>query len=76
MGRLAHIDVDMRVVQRRGHANTLEFPYPDADFRCAAIIPELRKTAEGRAPFGIAVESSMPSIICAGPSLEPDNVIG
>src|SRR6266851_8052651 len=35
--RLAHIDVDVRVVQRRGHADALEFPHPDADFQDAAV---------------------------------------
>jgi hypothetical protein len=40
--RLAHIDVDVRVVLRWGLANTHEFPHPDADFRHAAVILELR----------------------------------
>src|ERR1700758_1979921 len=40
--RLAHIDVDVRVVLRWGLANTHEFLHPDADFRHAAVIPELR----------------------------------
>ena len=31
--RLAHIDVDVRVVLRWGHADALEFPHPDADLR-------------------------------------------
>ena len=35
--RLAHIDVDVRVVLRRGHADALEFPHPDADFQDAAV---------------------------------------
>jgi hypothetical protein len=30
--RLAHIDVDVGVVLRWGHADALEFPHPDADF--------------------------------------------
>jgi hypothetical protein len=37
-----HIDVDVRVVLRWGHADALEFPDPDADFRDAAVVPELR----------------------------------
>ena len=44
---LAHIDVDVRVVLRRGHADALEFPHPDADFRDAAVVPELRIAAVG-----------------------------
>ena len=34
---LAHIDVDVRVVLRRRHADALEFPHPDADFQDAAV---------------------------------------
>jgi len=45
--RLAHIDVDVRVVLWRGHADALEFPHPDADFRDAAVVPELRIAAAG-----------------------------
>src|SRR6266478_3474047 len=40
--RLSHIDVDVRVVLRWGHADALEFPHPDADFWDAAVVPELR----------------------------------
>ena len=40
-----HIDVDMRVVLRWGHANALEFPHPDADFGDAAVVSELRIAA-------------------------------
>ena len=39
--RHAHIDVDVRMVLRRRYADALEFPHPDADFRDAAVIPEL-----------------------------------
>jgi len=39
--RLAHIDVDVRMVLRRRYADAPEFPHPDADFRDAAVIPEL-----------------------------------
>jgi hypothetical protein len=39
--RLAHIDVDVRVVVRWGHADALELLHSDADFRDAAVIPEL-----------------------------------
>jgi hypothetical protein len=42
---LGHIDVDMRVVPRWGHANALEFPHPDADFGDAAVVSELRIAA-------------------------------
>src|SRR5579859_2646272 len=45
--RVAHIDVDVRVVLRRGHADALEFPHPDADFRDATVVPELRIAAAG-----------------------------
>src|SRR5258708_19538870 len=45
--RRAHIDVDVRVVRRRGHADALEFPHPDADFRDAAVVPELQIAAAG-----------------------------
>jgi hypothetical protein len=40
--RRTHIDVDVRVVLRRGHANAVEFPHPDPDFRDPAVVPELR----------------------------------
>ena len=40
--RLAHIDVDVRVVLRWGLANTHELLHPDADFRHAAVVPEFR----------------------------------
>ena len=29
-------------VLRRGHAEALEFPYPDADFGNASVVPELQ----------------------------------
>ncbi len=45
--RPAHIDVDVRVVLRWGHADALEFPHPDADFGDAAVVPELRIVAAG-----------------------------
>src|ERR1700730_3031127 len=45
--RLAHIDIDVRVVLRRGHADALEFPHPDIDFGDAAVVPELRIAAAG-----------------------------
>jgi hypothetical protein len=45
--RLAHIDVDVRVVLRWGLADTHEFLRPDADFRDAAVVLELRITAAG-----------------------------
>jgi len=31
--------LDVRMVLRRGHADALEFPHPDADFGNAAIVP-------------------------------------
>src|ERR1700680_2426579 len=43
--RLAHIDVDVRVVLRWGHADTLEFPHSDADFGDATVVPELQIAA-------------------------------
>lgn len=39
--RLAHIDVDVRVVLRWGLPDALEFPHPDADFRNPVVVPEL-----------------------------------
>src|SRR6202035_4932316 len=45
--RLAHIDVDVRVVLRWGLADTHEFLYPDADFRDAAVVLELRIAVAG-----------------------------
>src|SRR5262249_34039952 len=45
--RLAHIDVDMRMVVRWGHADALELLHPDADFRDAAVVPEHRIAAAG-----------------------------
>src|SRR5216683_7405951 len=48
--RLAHIDVDVRVVLRWGHADALEFLHPDADFGDAAVVPELQIEAAGHRP--------------------------
>ena len=45
--RVAHIDIDVRVVQRRGHADAFELPHPDPDFRDAAVIQEHRIAATG-----------------------------
>src|ERR1700680_4580945 len=45
--RLAHIDVDMGVVLRRGHADGLEFPPSDAGFCDTAVVPELQIAASG-----------------------------
>ena len=45
--RLAHIDVDVRVVLRWGHADALELRHPDADFRDTAVVPELRIAVAG-----------------------------
>jgi hypothetical protein len=45
--RLAHIDVDVWVVLRWGLADTHEFLHPDADFRHAAVVTELRIAAAG-----------------------------
>ena len=45
--RPTHIDVDVRVVLWWGHADALEFPHPDADFRDAAVVPEFRMAAVG-----------------------------
>ena len=39
--RLAHIDVDVRMVLRRRYTDALEFPHSDADFGHAAVVPEL-----------------------------------
>src|SRR6267143_1545876 len=48
--RRGHIDVDVRVVLRWGHADALEFPYPDANFGDAAVVSELRMAAVGHRP--------------------------
>src|SRR5271166_4697546 len=45
--RPAHIDVDVRVVLRRGFPDALEFPHSDADFGDAAVVPELQIAAAG-----------------------------
>src|SRR5260370_39701317 len=45
--RLAHIDVDVRVVLRWGHADALELLHPDASFRDCACVPQLRIAAAG-----------------------------
>jgi hypothetical protein len=45
--RFAHIDVDVWVVVRWGLADTHEFLHSDADFRDAAVVPELRIAAAG-----------------------------
>ena len=45
--RFAQIDVNVRVVVRRRHADALEFPDPDTDFRDAVVVPELRAAAAG-----------------------------
>lgn len=44
---LAHIDVNVRVVVRRGRADALEFPDPDADFRDSVVVPEFWAAAAG-----------------------------
>jgi hypothetical protein len=44
---LAHIYLDVRVVVRWGHADALELLHPNADFRDAAVVPELRIAAAG-----------------------------
>ena len=53
--RLAHIDVDVRVVLRWGHADALEFPHPDADFGDVAVVPELQIAARRLQKTGTSV---------------------
>src|SRR6202035_2829720 len=53
--RLAHIDVDVRVVLRWGLADTREFLYADADFRDAAIVLELRIAAPGHSSHVVVI---------------------
>ena len=48
---LAHIDVDVRVVVRRGRADALEFLHPDANSRDASVVLELRIAARLQEPF-------------------------
>jgi hypothetical protein len=45
--RVAHIDVDARVVLRRGHADAFEYPHRDPDLRDAAFVHEHRIAAAG-----------------------------
>ena len=45
--RLAHIDIDVRMVLRRRYADALEFAHTDADFRDAAVVQEHRIVAAG-----------------------------
>jgi hypothetical protein len=40
-----HVKIDMGMIVRWRCANTVKFPRPDADFRNAAIISKLRKSA-------------------------------
>ena len=56
--RPAHIDVDVRVVLRWGHADALEFPHPDANFRDAAVVSELRIAAAGHRPRPLCLAGS------------------
>jgi hypothetical protein len=49
--RLAHIDVDVRVVVRWRHPDALELLHPDADFRDAAVVPEHRIAAAGHRSY-------------------------
>jgi hypothetical protein len=46
--RLAHIDVDVRVVLRRRLPHALEFPHSDADFGDAAVVSEFQTIAGPR----------------------------
>lgn len=45
--RLAHVDVDVRVILGWGLADALEFLHPNADLGDAAVVPELHPSALG-----------------------------
>ena len=38
----AHVEIDMRVILWRGHADAVEFPHPDTDLWSRMIVPEFR----------------------------------
>jgi hypothetical protein len=38
----AHIKIDVRVILWRGHADAVEFPYPDTNLSSCMIVPEFR----------------------------------
>src|SRR5215472_18952343 len=44
---LAHVDVDVRVIERRRNADTVEFPDADSDLRGRAVVPELHIATAG-----------------------------
>ena len=44
---LAHVDVDVRVIERRRNADTVEFPDADSDLRGRAVVPELQIATAG-----------------------------
>jgi len=60
--RLAHVYVDVRVVLRRGHADTLEFPHPDADFGDAAVVPEPQIAAAGHRLKAVVMAAGLESL--------------
>jgi hypothetical protein len=60
--RLAHIDVDVRVVLRWGHADALEFPDPDAEFGEAAAVPELQIAAAGHRLRALSLAGGLDSL--------------
>ena len=44
---LAHVDIDVWVIERRRNADTVEFPDADSDLRDCAVVPELRIASAG-----------------------------
>ncbi len=38
----AHVEINVRVIMWRGHADAVEFPYPDTDLWSCVIVPEFR----------------------------------
>ena len=39
---VAHVEIDVRVILWRGHADAVEFPHPDTDLWSRMIVPEFR----------------------------------
>jgi hypothetical protein len=59
--RLSHIDVDVRVVVRWGHADALELLHPDADFWDTAVVPELGIAAAGHRLIAVVIGGGLHS---------------
>ena len=51
---VAYVDIDVRMIVRRGNADAVEFLHPDADLRDRAVVPELGIAARHKGRFGSA----------------------